>query len=430
MLLIFTPQITNRIEYIIQFFFEELIPTTFKLTTEASEFENYNGPKFNYSSNNNSAFSIKPHALLLESEISSKNISLFTLNNKTAFFKTDDDFGFDLFAASFYLITRYEEYLPFTADEHGRFAASESLAFKNNFLHIPVINLWAHDLKDALSTKYPSLSFQKNAYQFTPTYDIDHAYLFKHKSSFVNFGSKVKDLLTFDFANMKLRKQVIKNKIADPYDTFNYLNQIHQQNKLNPIFFFLLADRAKYDKPINYNITALQKLINQTTQNSSVGIHPSYASNKSYDLLETEVARLKNITGKAVEVSRQHFLKLSLPQTYQNLIKAGIKNDYTMGYAEHAGFRASIAQSFPFFDLEQNKTTSLRVQPFTIMDATYQFYKGNNIEQFLVDAEAIIDITKSVNGQFISLFHNNSFSEIGLNKGWKAAYQKMIVLAI
>ena len=430
MLLIFTPQITNRIEYIIQFFFEELIPTPFKLTAEAHEFENYNGPKLNYSASSSNTFSIKPHALLLESHISPQNISLFTQNGKAAFFKTDDDFGFDLFAASFYLLSRYEEYLPFKADAHSRFAASESLAFKNNFLREPLINLWAADLKIALKAKYPTLAFGKNTYTFTPTYDIDHAYLFKNKSAFITFGSKIKDLLKLDFANLKLRSQVLSNKLPDPYNTFDYLNQLHQKDNLNAIFFFLLADRAKYDKPINYGNAALQKLINETNQSKSIGIHPSYESNTSYHLLETEVARLKNITGNTVELSRQHYLKLSLPKTYLNLIKAGIKNDYTMGYAGHAGFRASVAQSFPYFNLSKNEKTALRIHPFAIMDATYQFYKNNNTQQFLNDASSIIKKIKAVDGQFISLFHNSSFSEIGLNKGWQTAYEKMIALAV
>jgi hypothetical protein len=44
------------------------------------------------------------------------------------------DLPFDPLAATFYLVSRYEEYLPFIPDEHGRFPAKQSFAFSNGFL--------------------------------------------------------------------------------------------------------------------------------------------------------------------------------------------------------------------------------------------------------------------------------------------------------
>ena len=69
----------------------------------------------------------------------------FSVNNSV--------FPFDPFAASFFMISRYEEYLPHIKDIHGRFEAKESLAFKNNFLEKPIVDIWINLIKKELVEK-------------------------------------------------------------------------------------------------------------------------------------------------------------------------------------------------------------------------------------------------------------------------------------
>ncbi len=62
------------------------------------------------------------------------------------FYQTNDnsDLPFDPFAASFYLVSRYEEYLPYQPDQFGRFPAKASVAYQNGFLKKPVVNHYAN----------------------------------------------------------------------------------------------------------------------------------------------------------------------------------------------------------------------------------------------------------------------------------------------
>ena len=70
-------------------------------------------------------------------------------------------FPFDIFGASFFMLSRYEEYLPHIKDEYGRFEAKESLAFKYGFLEIPIVDKWVQILKIEILKKYPSVNFPK-----------------------------------------------------------------------------------------------------------------------------------------------------------------------------------------------------------------------------------------------------------------------------
>ena len=219
---------------------------------------------------------------------------------------------------------------------------------------------------------------------------------------------------------------MLLGKEQDPYDTFEYQHKIHKQYQISPIYFFLLGDYGVNDKNTPVKNKTFQSLIKSIADYSEVGIHPSYASNSNIETLTKEIKRLQEITHRNTSKSRQHFLKLNLPNTYRNLIDNDIKADYTMGYAEQAGFRASICSPFYFYDLDVETETKLLILPFTTMEATYQYYKKSTPEEASAHISKLMDIVKSVNGTFISVWHNESLCEEGIWKGWKIVYEKML----
>src|SRR5205814_2896242 len=114
------------------------------------------------------------------------------------------------------------------------------------------------------------------------------------------------------------------------------------------------------DKNTPVESKKLQSLIKNLGDYAEVGIHPSYGSNSKEGQLKKEIDRLSKILHKDVHKGRQHFLKLSLPETYRNLIELDITEDYTMGYAFQPGFRASICMPFNFYDLDNEIETKLK----------------------------------------------------------------------
>src|SRR6186713_601192 len=151
-MLLYNPHITPRLSYIVNFVSKELFDEPMEITTDRELFTAYPGAKLNYSDTEiaDSDFFIRSHALLFETGIIPRNIECFDLNFHRAFFPTEGDIPFDIFAASFYLLSRYEEYLPNEKDEYGRYSHVQSLAFREGFLDIPLINIWIQELKKAL----------------------------------------------------------------------------------------------------------------------------------------------------------------------------------------------------------------------------------------------------------------------------------------
>ena len=152
----------------------------------------------------------------------------------------------------------------------------------------------------------------------------------------------------------------------------------------------------------------------------------SYQSSGNSAIINKEKQRLADITEQPIHRSRQHFLKLHLPQTYQQLINAGIKADYSMGYAMDTGFRASTSLSFYWYDLAAEASTDLVVHPFQVMEVTLKEYLKLDPEAAKIHIHQLIESIKSVNGIFCSLWHNSSFSELEGWNEWESVYVDLL----
>ena len=432
MLLIYTASLSPRLKYIFDLIFNELLGVKYKFTASKEEFTAYAGAKLNYSDHafGNELF-FYASKFLFEKGIEDQNLSVFDWNGTKAFFATHPKyvFPFDPFAASFYLVSRYEEYLPHIRDEHDRYDTRESLAYQKNFLDKPLVNIWALKIKEELQKRFPGLLFAQKKYKYISTIDIDNAYAFLEKGIMRTAGGYARALVNMDFEDITLRTKVLLGVEVDPYDTFNYQLEIQKKHKFKTIYFMLLGEYGVNDKNVPPDSKKLRSLIKSLADYSEVGIHPSYGSNKNKNNFKKEVNVLNKILKRDVTKSRQHFLILKLPSTYRNLIDLDIKEDYTMGYALQVGFRASICSQFYFYDLDMEQTTPLLIHPFAVMDATLKYYMKVQPEEAMNYIKPLIEEVKAVNGTFISLWHNESLSENKLWAGWKTVYEQMAEMA-
>ena len=422
MILIYSHTSSTRLQYICKFIFNEQLGVTHSITIDAESFKKHDGPKINYSDAEiEHAFKLRNSGLLFEHGIKDRQLDCFEINDYKAFFKTNDsDFPFDIFAAAFYLLSRYEEYLPYEMDIYGRYAHENSLAYKEGFLTIPLVNIWIQDFGKTLKSRYPIFAIQYPTFNFLPTYDIDIAYSFKHKGILRNLGGFLKSP-SLD------RLAVLTNLKADPFDSYEFMHQLHAENKLAPVYFFLVATSGSlYDKNISPYSNAMWQLIKRHAKKYKIGLHPSWRSNKNQAILNKEKKVLETAAAIMINSSRQHYIKLSMPETFEHLIEAGIENDYSMGYGSINGFRASVASSFYWYNLKKEKITSLKLHPFCFMDANSFYEQHLNANEAYDEIIHYQEVCKKVNGHFISIFHNNFLGTDKQFAGWKEMYVKFI----
>ncbi len=434
-LLLFAEKTTPRLEWAADLFFKNLSGLDVFLTSDRAVFEASVLPKINYSTrqkaeNKAAQFWLPPHAILFENEILDQKIDLAERNGLPVFFQNSEagaDWPFDPLAASFFLVSRFEEYLPFKKDAHGRFAATESLAFRAGFLQKPLVNFWALAFFEALKKRFPSLVFRPRKFEFELTFDIDYAFETLEKGFFRTVGGLFRHFLKGQFSEVKRKTAVLAGLEKDAFDTFGYQNSVVKKFGLAPpTYFFHLGDyTGEPDAPIDFRRKKMRALIKNLAQKSPIGIHPSYRASKNHGLVAVEKGRLEAILGQKVSKSRQHFLRLEFPATYRTLLENGISEDFTMGYADEIGFRASIAAPFFWFDLEKNEATRLVVRPFAAMDATMRFYQKDS-KKAIADCFHAIEEARSVGGLFGLLWHNSSLSDRDEWAGWRTVFERIL----
>ncbi len=433
MLLVYTYKITPRLTYIFKHIFTRILNIQVNFTTKIEEFIAHEGLKLSYTKQAlGKELFIKSNDLLFNQGIDDLDINIIDWDGVPCFFQTNISIKLpcDFFAASFYLISRYEEYLPHVKDEFERFPAQESLAFQHKFLDKPIIDIWAYKFEKILLEKFPNCEDEINRaqrkFQFISTIDVDIAYSYKHKGFIRTVGGVLNDLVHFKLKDILYRFLVIFNIKKDPFDTFDELIKLKKKYNINTLFFFLLSEYTTYDKNISSGNINYKLLIKDIADYTDVGIHPSYFSMKKESKIKTEKKRLENIVNFPITKSRQHYLRVELPETYQNLVDLEIKEDYTMGYASYYGFRASTCTPFYFYDLDFEIQTPLKIFPFAVMDGTLKDYLNFTPKKSFNIMIQLAEEVKKVNGTFITLFHNESVSGTGRWRGWNKVYENLL----
>lgn len=427
MLHIYVDQISERLIYTLDFVFEQQ-GIAYELTNDLHKFSRLETKRLNYSDYNfekESIINLTPSTFLFEDDIVKQH-------PKKGHFNQEDCLAFngisDPLASIFYYLSRYEEYTNPLRDDHGRFSGTKSLSFQYGWLEKLMVDRWVKSILNFLfEQQLIASAFEPSAVDIRPSFDIDNTYAYQWKNGSRKLLSMLKDYSKVDRKRLKERKLVAEGKMKDPYDTFDYIEEIATRGfKVN--VFWLLGDYTQFDRNFSHDDPRHQRLIQEVAKFTMVGIHPSYKSHVNENQLSKEVVRLHKITKHPTRHSRQHFLKFSLPTTFRRLINCGIEHDYSMGFADVLGFRAGTLRTFRWFDLEKNSITPLKVHPIAYMDGTLNDYLKLKPKEAIVKIDQIYSEAKQFGGQFFCLWHNETIGEYGRWKGWKSVLEHTLSL--
>lgn len=412
MISIFCEHNTPRLKYVLDFCFG-LKGFEYKVISSVSEWSQIKRLRINYSNLSVPCdYLIKPHDLLFEESIRT-DLQLTLKKDEPQLEGMTDEF-----ALIFWMLSRYEEYLPHDRDLHDRYKAANSALYKLGLHQKPMADILVKKIWNKIELDYTII---ERGFECVPSFDIDVAWAYKNRKITRMFGAGMRN------GKLRERLRVLTGKQQDPYDTYSYITEI--ASKVNRIICFaLLGDWSKYDKNIHWKNEAYQSLLRGLNSAGGMGIHPSYDTYRDGEKLEKEIARLEHIVGHEIVKSRQHFLRLQIPETYELLIEHGVQRDFTMGYAEEIGFRAGTSFPFYFFNLKTNRTSKLLVFPFAYMDGALKDQLKLSPEQSKVEIKKLVDEVKRVGGVFMCIWHNSSINDLGEWQGWRSVLDYTISL--
>ncbi len=412
--IIYSEEVSPRLNYVAEFIFKHVLKVKVVICNSISEFGASAFFKINYSEQAiTGSFQILPAGFLGEKGIDESK-PFYTLKNELIYFfetKEKANLDYDIFSAVFYFISRHEEWQSFETDSHGRFEAKASILFKNNLHLKPVVDIWIMELKNELQKFYSNIQFPQTKFKAISTIDVDNLYAYKAKGFLRTSGAVLKDVLKFDLANLKYRISVLQNKKKDPFDIYTEVSEFCATKNIPLFVFFLFRTGNKYDRTVDPRSAAFAEVTERLKKRGAIiGLHPSYYASQEKGLLQDEIQTFSKTSSLPIKLSRQHYLRFNIKTTPGLLIQNGIIADFTMGFASLPGFRAGTSFPFYYFNFNKNKQEELLMVPFCTMDGAYFVYDNTDPEKMLSSLKDLAAEVKKVNGLFVSVFHERTFS--------------------
>ena len=335
-------------------------------------------------------------------------------------------FNGDIISSSFFMLSRWEETQVTKRDEHGRFRFIDSIAYKHNFITIPVVDEYAMLLRKYLQLLFPRIDLGTRKFCIKLSHDIDDIRRFKNiRATFRTLGG---DVIKSRSAGLVCRSlgellRSINCPEKDPYFLGIYeLATLSRKYNMDSAFYFKTSPKSDHDSGYNMDGNVRQCIFYLQEQGFEVGFHPGYYTFRNYAKFIGEKERLDKILGDKSYGGRQHYLRFDVHTTWKYWEQSGLKYDSTVGYAEHEGFRCGTSHPFRPFDIKEDREVDILEVPLIVMDGTLSSYRNLTPDEGFNSIDDLIGKCENVEGKFTLLWHNTS-----IYRGWEEWFEKVYV---
>jgi len=415
-LIIFSNILTPRIKYIFNFIFKDILKAEVEFTGNSQYFLQSGQVKISYGAQPlGDELFFKSTTLLFSNKLEEIKPKSISFGEYQVPFPVDESaLPFDVFAASFFIVSRYEEYLHQKLRDE-EFKPSKSYQHKWRILDRPIIDEWALMIKSIIKKKHSEFKFHEKKFQLHPTIhfnilpDIPDGFLNRTKFVFSALFKKENNYLSSKFD--QLTGVGINNE-----EVLEGTNKIFATRKNRPFYFVNFPD-----VPMEYlPMSGISNLLG----NQSIGLLRPCASDMQKKIeIKQGLAKLKKIHANLVPSTSQQLEVLKFPICYLNILNSGITSDYSMGYNNLPGFRAGTCTPFNWYDLQLEKVTPLLVNSYCVTDQTLQYLPHQEATKTM---RKYIDAVKVVNGNFYSSWNLKSLSDHPKYKKLRSLFGEML----
>ena len=336
--------------------------------------------------------------------------------------------GIDIFASIYFMLSRWEEYVNKSRDSHNRFLANKSLAYKCGFLKRPIVNEYLEMLKSMLLELGFRGEFKKREYKLTLTHDVDHIFAWDSPKKFLmrlggDIIKKRANIADIFKAFLEYGK-VLSKRAKDPFDSFDYIMDLSDKIGVKSHFFFMGQGSSKYDNDYYSGSKAAKELAAKIKKRGHlIGIHPTYNAYNDSIQFKKEKEELERNLDTKIEFGREHYLRFSMPKTWQVWEDNSMKWDSTLSYGEEEGFRCGVCYEYRVFNFLTREHLKLKEKPLIFMDATgIEKYNPKQMKDAIFN---LISQVERYQGEFVFLWHNSNYNTIKW-KEYKSVYEDVI----
>lgn len=334
--------------------------------------------------------------------------------------------GVDIVASSFFMLTRWEEYVVEQRDKHRRFPLEASLAHREGFYQQPVVNEYTELLWRMLVHLDPDIVRKKRTFRVVPTHNVEHVRKWQGLAKSLSANVSIKNGPRAALRNLKNMAEVKLGLKDDPYDTFNYLMRASEKFGLQSRFYFMAGGETEYDNHYCINQRNVQELL-ETINNRGhhIGFSPSYNSATRPLLWQQERDKLRALAPQRIAKGRQHLLRFEVPTTWQIWDDAEMHVDSSLGYPEKPGFRCGTCYAFPVFNFMTRQTLSVYESPLICSEESLIDYMLLSPEAAEEEVQGVYRKVQQHRGNFV-LQWNNAALFTQVHAPYRSLYEKIL----
>lgn len=341
----------------------------------------------------------------------------------------------DPLSGVFYCLALLPEYAARPTDAHGRLPAANHPLYLRGLHRIPIADRLmaelAQDFHRAVGiSATPTPTLETSA----ATSDVDAPRALAGKPPLRRFGALARG--TLSTLRTDDRRTSLADAIAtyrrrrDPFDTFAYMHDEASARGLREDVFSLVGYGTRLDPGYPKGHASWREFWRKLPASVRLGVHPSYHSSERPELIAEELEALREGTDAPVTTSRQHFLRLRVPDTFRTLIECGVAEDHTLMWADADGFRAGTARAFLWYDVRREELTTLRLVPPHAMDVTARFYGGLSPKRAIASWRELAAEASTSGTAFRCIWHNSNLGPWYGWGPWREAYEASLDLSV
>ena len=314
----------------------------------------------------------------------------------------------DVIYNTFFYISRAEELLVSKRDEHGRFLAKYSMLGQKNRLMIPLIDEYSRAMIKLLDLPLPEPGYSR----IYLTHDVDSIAHYRH------LRGAVGGVLRGQLKQVLAARRDIHN---DPAYTFSWLIAQDKKVELAQSIYFVKdtpgrgKDYPQYDLD-GADFVGLKRQLEDS--GAQLGWHSSCYS------LDGSPRRLITLSPDSLTQHRSHYLSCSI-EKMQQLVDMGVKDDFTMMFADQVGFRLQTTRAVRWINPLTWQLTELTLHPMTVMDCTlsHEHYMGLTEDEAYFECQRLFEKIQQNGGEVVILWHNSNPAG---NAWHKTLYEQII----
>lgn len=322
--------------------------------------------------------------------------------------------GLDIFASTFFMLTRWEESL-LGREEKGDCDENQLFAVKMNIYQRPIV----HEYEELLRLLFSDcgMTFRERKYNVVMSHDVDgfltpsYRDVVKSVIRQLRYGPPKNKVLNLTWKE----KLKYKRTFPDAFCQFEMYTSLCRNYDIPEWFYFKVCDTGEEECTYKYDAIETKEVVKRLKKENNpkimLGFHPSQSTLGNEKQWDKEQDRINSLIGYAPEIGRNHHLlsNYKMLRMWEKMAKNVLEGDLEISncvFHNKIGYRSGMAIPYHLFDIYERRPMKLREHPCQVMDTVIRYHRKDKTEKEIwEEIKPVVESTKKYECELVLTWH-------------------------